>query len=95
MNKPVQAMFRVGPSPPEGLFIRALPIYAVAGHISQPVTRCPNHASVEDSSNRGFPDVSVLYRYYYNTISIILKFEIHSFKHYPYITWKLNFIPGF
>ena len=62
MNKPVQAMFRVGPSPPEGLFIRALPIYAVAGHISQPVTRCPNHASVEDSSNRGFPDVRIFYR---------------------------------
>ena len=57
MNKPVQAMFKVGPNPPEGLFIRALPLYAVAGHISQPVTRCPNHASLEDSSNRGFPEV--------------------------------------
>ena len=57
MNKPVQAMFKVGPNPPEGLFIRALPIYAVAGHISQPVTRCPNHASLEDSSNRGFNEV--------------------------------------
>ena len=57
MNKPVQAMFRVGANPPEGLFIRALPLYAVAGHIQQPVTRCPNHASAEDSSNRGFPEV--------------------------------------
>ena len=58
MNKPVQAMFRVGANPPEGLFIRALPLYAVAGHIQQPVTRCPNHASAEDSSNRGFPEVN-------------------------------------
>lgn len=57
MNKPVQALFKVGPTPPEGLFIRALPIYAVAGHISEPVRRCPNHASLEDSSNRGFIEV--------------------------------------
>ena len=60
MNKPVQAMFRVGPTPPEGLFIRALPIYAVAGHISEPVTRCPNHASLEDSTNRAFNKVIYL-----------------------------------
>ena len=73
MNKPVQAMFRVGTSPPEGLFIRALPIYAVAGHICQPVTRCPNHSSVEDSSNRGFPDVRMFYRRI-----------IHDHIHYTY-----------
>jgi len=52
MNKPVQALFRVGPTPPEGLFIRALPIYAEAGSFTQPVIRCPNHASPEDSTNR-------------------------------------------
>ena len=54
-------MFRVGPTPPEGLFIRALPIYAVAGHIYQPVTRCPNHASPEDATNKGFNEVILLF----------------------------------
>jgi len=52
MNKLVQAEFRVGPSPPDGLWIRALPIYAEAGHIREPVRRCPNHASVSDPTNQ-------------------------------------------
>ena len=52
MNKLVQAEFRVGPTPPEGLWIRALPIYAEAGHIREPVRRCPNHASASDPTNQ-------------------------------------------
>jgi len=51
MNKWVQVEFRVGSSPPEGLFIRALPIYAEASHIRDPVKRCPNHASPSDPTN--------------------------------------------
>ena len=61
MNKPVQALFRVGPTPPEGLFIRALPIYAEAGSFTQPVIRCPNHASPEDSTNREIRQVLITY----------------------------------
>lgn len=76
MNKPVQAMFNVGPNPPEGLFIRALPLYAVAGHIQQPVTRCPNHASIEDSSNRGFPEVI----HFKKTVKYIIFLHVSS-KH--------------
>merc|ERR1711963_645498 len=52
MNKLVQAEFRVGPTPPEGLWIRALPIYAEAGHIREPVRRCPNHASASNPTNQ-------------------------------------------
>eukprot|EP00092_Neocalanus_flemingeri_P014191 GFUD01015311.1.p1 GENE.GFUD01015311.1~~GFUD01015311.1.p1 ORF type:complete len:525 (+),score=111.78 GFUD01015311.1:61-1635(+) len=52
MNKWVQVEFRVGPSPPDGLFIRALPIYAEATHIRDPVKRCPNHASNSDPTNQ-------------------------------------------
>ena len=52
MNKLVQGEFRVGPSPPDGLWIRALPIYAEAGHIREPVRRCPNHASAGDPTNQ-------------------------------------------
>jgi len=51
MNKWVQVEFRVGSSPPEGLYIRALPIYAEASHIRDPVKRCPNHASPSDPTN--------------------------------------------
>lgn len=51
MNKWVQVEFRVGSNPPEGLFIRALPIYAEASHIRDPVKRCPNHASSTDPTN--------------------------------------------
>jgi len=51
MNKWVQAEFRVGPAPPEGLYVRALPVYAEATHIKDPVRRCPNHASPSDATN--------------------------------------------
>jgi len=51
MNKWVQVEFRVGSSPPDGLYIRALPIYAEATHIRDPVKRCPNHASPSDPTN--------------------------------------------
>lgn len=51
MNKWVQVEFRVGTNPPDGLFIRALPIYAEATHIRDPVKRCPNHASLSDPTN--------------------------------------------
>jgi len=52
MNKYVRASFHLGPNPPEGLMIRALPIYAVAGFFTAPVRRCPNHAAHGDPSNR-------------------------------------------
>ena len=52
MNKWVQAEFRVGPAPPGGLYIRAIPVYAEASHIREPVKRCPNHASAADPTNQ-------------------------------------------
>ena len=52
MNKFVCASFIVGHSPPDGLFIRALPIYAQAGFFTSPVKRCPNHASPDDHTNK-------------------------------------------
>lgn len=54
MNRWVQVEFRVGHNPPEGLFIRALPIYAEASHLRDPVKRCPNHASPGDATNADF-----------------------------------------
>ena len=81
MNKPVQAMFRVGSDPPEGLFIRALPLYAVAGHISQPVTRCPNHASPEDSSNTGFPVVSIYTEILYYLLEYLFYYQNNQLRY--------------
>jgi len=52
MNKFVRASFIVGHSPPDGLLIRALPIYAQAGFFTSPVKRCPNHASPDDHTNK-------------------------------------------
>ena len=52
MNKFVRASFNVGPSPPEGLCVRAVPIYAQAGFFTSPVRRCPNHAAAEDPTNK-------------------------------------------
>jgi len=52
MNKFVNASFSVGPSPPDGLLIRALPIYAQAGFFTSPVKRCPNHAAPDDHTNK-------------------------------------------
>ena len=60
MNKFVQIAFTATQADgtcPEGLFVRALPIYAVPAHLSDPVKRCPNHASPSDSSNLDFPQV--------------------------------------
>ena len=54
MNKLVQVEFRVGENPPEGLQIRALPIYADPTHLRDPVKRCPNHASENDPTNADF-----------------------------------------
>jgi hypothetical protein len=51
MNKWVQTEFRVGPAPPADLWVRALPVYAEASHIREPVHRCPNHASPQDPTN--------------------------------------------
>lgn len=55
MNRFVQAEFRVGVNPPEGLYIRVLPVYAVNSHVRKPVLRCPNHASMNDPTNQQFP----------------------------------------
>jgi hypothetical protein len=52
MNKYVLGTFNVGPNPPEGLLIRALPVFAVPGFFTCAVRRCPNHASSEDPSNK-------------------------------------------
>jgi hypothetical protein len=53
MNKFIMATFNVGSDPPDGLNIRIMPIYAVAGFSSVPVRRCPNHASPDDANNQG------------------------------------------
>jgi hypothetical protein len=58
MGKSVKVCFTAGTDPPEGLFIRALPIYADPSFLTEPVKRCPNHASLSDSSNTDFPAVS-------------------------------------
>jgi len=55
MNKVVQINFSAGENPPDGLFIRAVPVYAAAAFFTDPVRRCPNHASLSDASNKGFP----------------------------------------
>jgi len=62
MNKWVQIDFRVGPQPPQGLYIRVLPIYAEASHLKEPVKRCPNHASPSDPTNSEFPHLWHLVR---------------------------------
>ncbi len=55
MGKPVQVGFSAGVSPPGGLLIRGLPVYAEATYVKDPVKRCPNHASLSDASNKDFP----------------------------------------
>ncbi len=52
MNKFVFCSFTFAPNLPQGLWIRALPIYGVAGFYQEPVKRCPNHASPNDQSNQ-------------------------------------------
>ena len=59
MGKYVQITFHAGQNPPEGYFIRALPIYASPSHLSDVVKRCPNHASLSDASNNGFNPVKM------------------------------------
>jgi len=54
MNRFVQAEFRVGAQLPEGMYIRAMPVYAVSSHVRSPVIRCPNHASPNDPTNQNF-----------------------------------------
>jgi len=51
MNKWVQVMFRVGATPPDGLWVRALPVYSDPAHLRDPVRRCPIHASPSDPTN--------------------------------------------
>lgn len=60
MGKYIQIGFSAGDSPPENVYIRAVPIYAVPEFFTDPVKRCPNHASLSDSSNKDFPTVSYL-----------------------------------
>ena len=60
MNKYVQIAFSATEqdgSPPQNLFIRVLPIYAVPAYITDPVRRCPNHSSMSDATNVKFPEV--------------------------------------
>ena len=44
-------MFRVGATPPDGLWVRALPVYSDPAHLRDPVRRCPIHASPSDPTN--------------------------------------------
>lgn len=55
MAKSVNIAFSMNHSDTDGFYVRALPIFALAGCLSDPVKRCPNHASPSDSSNQGFP----------------------------------------
>ncbi|XP_059090303.1 cellular tumor antigen p53-like isoform X1 [Tigriopus californicus] len=55
MAKSVNIAFSLNQTDTEGFYVRALPIFALAGCLSDPVKRCPNHASPSDSSNQGFP----------------------------------------
>lgn len=57
MNKYVTVSFATKKSPPEGSVIRILPVYGIDAHYTDPVKRCPNHASETDASNKGFPKV--------------------------------------
>lgn len=54
MNKYVLASFNIAniASVGEGLVIRAVPLYAIPGFFTAPVKRCPNHAHVDDPSNK-------------------------------------------
>ena len=61
MGKDVMACFTVGSQPQEGLFIRMLPIYAVAANLKDPVVRCPNHAAPDDPSNK---DINLEFRHH-------------------------------
>ena len=42
------------PPPSEGLYIRAVPVYADASDLRTPVKRCPNHSRAEDPTNTEF-----------------------------------------
>lgn len=55
MNRFVKTEFRAGPSTPKGMFIRALPVYLAPNDSRRPLHRCPNHASLNDPTNVGFP----------------------------------------
>ena len=39
------------------LYIRAMPVYADPSFFTEPVRRCPNHASPTDSTNANIPEV--------------------------------------
>ena len=60
MNKDVQINFSAV-NVQRQLYIRALPIYAIASYYTEAVKRCPNHASPADSSNKGFPQDLLLH----------------------------------
>ena len=54
MNKWVQVKFSLNNYPVDGLYIRALPVYAEASDLKIPVRRCPHHADLDDPTNEGF-----------------------------------------
>ena len=56
MNKYVIAQFHLGDNVPQGLSIRLVPIYAVAGFFTMPVERCPNHAAPSDQTNHNIDE---------------------------------------
>jgi len=53
-NKEVMACFTIKNMVSEGFFIRLLPVYAESQSFKSPVTRCPNHASLDHLWNKDF-----------------------------------------
>ena len=65
MDKYVQVAFRVNDpnNIPEGLYVRALPVFALGNSYREVVRRCPSHASPSDAGNRNFPQVNKYVRW--------------------------------
>jgi len=55
MANKVKVGFTAVHVPHEGLFIRAMPVYTDPSFFTEPVKRCPNHASETDSTNANIP----------------------------------------
>jgi len=57
INSNVLVHFNFGQNYPEGLFIRVLPIFAVADSMEKPVIRCPHHANENDATNKDLSEM--------------------------------------
>jgi len=56
MGHKVKVGFTVENIPYEGLYIRAMPVYTDPSFFTEPVRRCPVHASPSDSTNANVPE---------------------------------------